>query len=273
MKSVDKERFGPWAVVTGASSGIGKEFARQLAASGLNLVLVARRESLLTELGLSLARQYHIEFRTLGSDLSDEGSLESIEVATRDLDVGLLVSNAGAGRPGDFLSLAKKELLHSVQLNALSHLHLAHHFGGRLTQRGYGGVLLVSAMGAADGIPYMAVDAASKALALSLGRAIHHEFKKFGVNVTVLLPTAVETPVLDKLGFDGIKLPAKPFSVERCVDEGLASLVANRPSRLVGRRFRIIDALVPTSMKTAINGTMLAKVLAARSRKRPETSS
>lgn len=264
MKLVDRNRFGPWAIVTGASSGIGKEFARQLAASRINLVLIARRESLLVELGRTLADQYDIAFRALGQDLSDEKSIETIQQATQDLDIGLLISNAGDGRPAEFLSLAKSELLQSVRLNALSHLHLVHHFGSRLTRRGRGGVLLVSAMGAAEGIPYMAVDAASKALVLSLGRALHHEFKKFAVNVTVLLPTAVETPVLAKLGFDAVKLPAKPFSVERCVDEGLAALAANRPSRLVGRLFRIVDAVVPTSTKTAMNGLLLAKVLATR---------
>lgn len=264
MTPVSKDRFGPWAVVTGASSGIGEEFARQLAASGLNVVLVARRGSALEELGLALAQRYSIEYKTLAVDLSDEGSFERIETSTRDLDVGLLVSNAGAGRPAEFLSLGEDELLQSVRLNALSHLRLAHHFGHRLARRGRGGILLVSAMGAGDGIPYMAADGAGKAFVLSLGRALHREFKKRGLNVTVLLPTVVETPVLAKLGFDAIKLPVKPFSVERCVDDGLSALVANRSSRLVGRLFRIIDAMVPASIKTAMNGALLAKVLAAR---------
>lgn len=264
MTRVDKNRYGPWALVTGASSGIGKEFARQLAASGVNLVLIARRLPALAELGSELARRYGIEYRTVGVDLSDERSFASLKDATRDLDVGLLVSNAGGGSPGEFLSLSEEEVLRSVRLNVVSHLRLAHHVGQGLTKRGRGGLLLVSAMGASDGIPFMAADAAGKAFVLSLGRALHHEFRKFGVNVTVLLPSFVETPVLAKLGFDAIRLPLRPYSVDRCVDEGLSALRRNRSSRLVGRMFRVIDTMVPTSVKTVLNVTLLAQVLLAR---------
>src|SRR5689334_20751200 len=96
---IDKHKFGPWAVVTGASSGIGKEFARQLAASGLHVVLVARRLPLLEELGSQLAREFGVQYRAVGVDLSEEDSLEKIMAVTNGLDVGLLISNAGAGNP------------------------------------------------------------------------------------------------------------------------------------------------------------------------------
>ena len=82
MTRIDQNRFGPWALVTGASSGIGKEFARQLAASGLNLVLVARRLSLLEDLGHQLANQFEIQYRAVGVDLTEPGFLETIEAAT-----------------------------------------------------------------------------------------------------------------------------------------------------------------------------------------------
>jgi len=91
---IDKNRFGSWAVVTGASSGIGQEFARQLAVSGLNLVLVARRLPLLEALGRRLSSEFGVQYRAVGVDLSDEGFLGKVEEATRDLEVGLLISNA-----------------------------------------------------------------------------------------------------------------------------------------------------------------------------------
>src|SRR5688572_18287434 len=97
MKRIDKDKFGPWAIVTGASSGIGREFERQLAASGINLVLAARRLALLEEVGCELANQYGIQYRVVGVDLTEEGFLEKIDQVTHNLDIGLLVSNAGAG--------------------------------------------------------------------------------------------------------------------------------------------------------------------------------
>src|SRR5216683_4085890 len=93
--ALDKERFGPWALVTGASSGIGKEFARQIAASGINIVLVARRKDLLEEVGVELSRRYGVEHRVVVLDVSREDFIGQLTSATDDLDIGLVVSNAG----------------------------------------------------------------------------------------------------------------------------------------------------------------------------------
>lgn len=261
---IDKDTFGPWAIVTGASSGIGKEFARQLAASGLHLVLAARRLSALEELGGGLAKEFGIHYRAIGVDLTAEDFLETIEAATHDLDIGLLISNAGAGIPGAFLTIERSALHSIVRLNVMAHLTLTHHFGQKLAQRRRGGVLLVSAMGASQGLPYLANDGGTKAYVLSLGEALHVEFQKVGVNVTVLLPSAVDTPVLAKLGLAADAMPIKPMSVEQCVAEGLAALNANRATHIPGRMFRIMDALLPRSVMTRMNGTMLAKAVAGK---------
>src|SRR5947209_19985385 len=97
---LDKQRFGPWALVTGASSGIGKEFARQIAAAGINLVLVARREALLQEVGRIIAADFKVDYRALAMYLSQEGFIEWLTRDTNYLDIGLCVSNAGTPNPG-----------------------------------------------------------------------------------------------------------------------------------------------------------------------------
>jgi short-subunit dehydrogenase len=261
MRHIEKNTFGPWAVITGASSGIGKEFARQLAASGLNLVLVARRLPLLEEIGHTLANDYGIDYRALALDLSQEGFLEPLEAATRDLDIGLVVSNAGTANPGEFLSSDPSLLHQTVRLSVLAHLNLAHHFGERLAARGRGGIILLSGMGASQGVPYMANDSATRAYVLTLGETLNVELKKHHVNVTVLLPSPTHTPLFDKIGLDATSTPLKPMTVEQCVSEGLAALSANRPSHLTGALYRIMNRLLPRSLFREMNGQMLLKVL------------
>src|SRR5258706_15570490 len=98
-ESIDKSFFGPWALITGASSGIGKEFARQIAASGINVVLVARRETLLKEAGVEFSKRYGVEHRVVVLDVSREDFIGQLASATVDLDIGLVVSYAGSGNP------------------------------------------------------------------------------------------------------------------------------------------------------------------------------
>ena len=261
---IDKKRFGPWALVTGASSGIGREFARQIAASGINVVLVARREALLDEVGKAIAKDFHVQFRTIVTDLSQAGFLENLAKATDDLDIGLVVSNAGTGNPGEFLKIDREELESLLRLNTLAHLDIAHHFGQKFALRGRGGLLLVGAMGASNGLPYMANDGAAKAYVHSFGEALHVELKPLGVHVTVLPPGSTETPVIAKLGLSPDTMPMKPTKVEQCVSEGLKALEANRSMVIPGRLNRIMNAVVPGSVARGMIASMLRKTLASR---------
>jgi uncharacterized protein len=263
---IDTERFGPWALITGASSGIGKEFARQLASSGINLVLVARRYAILEEVGQSLTREFGIEYRAVMADLSEDVFLHTVVQATHDLDLGLIVSNAGAARPGSFLEIDRAELINILRLNSLAHLQIAHHFGSRLAKRGRGGIVFVGAMGAAMGIPFLANDSATKAYVQVLGETLHFELEPVGVNVTVLLPGGVDTPIIEKFGLDPTSMPMKLISVEQCVREGLQALQKNRATHLPGRMNRIMQAAIPASMSRGMMGRMMAKGLVARAR-------
>lgn len=268
--TIDNTRFGPWAVVTGASSGIGREFARQLATSGINVVLVARRLSILQELGADLSANYGVQHRAAGVDLSESGSLESIVEATEDLDVGLLVSNAGTGKPGSFLSESLDFQRQIVRLNTIAHLELTHHYGHLLARRGRGGIVLVSALGAVHGIPYMANAAATKAYVASLGDSLHVELAKHGVNVSVLHPGPTRTPVLAEFGLENTRLPIPTTSVERCVAEALHALARNRARCIPGRLNRLMAAVTPPAITRSIMANMMSGPAQAAADAKPQ---
>ena len=262
--ALDKKRFGPWALVTGASSGIGKEFARQIAASGINVVLVARREKLLDEVGQGLANGFNVQYRNVVADLSREGFLDKLAEATNDLDIGLVVSNAGTGNPGEFLKLDRQLLQATLRLSTMAHLDITHHFGAKLAKRRRGGIVLAGAMGAENGVPLMANDGAAKAYVHSLGEALHYEFKPLGVCVTVLAAGFTDTAVLGKFGLDPKTMPLKPMSVEQSVSEALSGLRKNRSKVVPGRLNRIMNALVPAFLARTLEADLLGKALASR---------
>src|SRR5258708_25419149 len=244
--ALDKKRFGPWALVTGASSGIGKEFARQIAASGINIVLVARREDLLKEVGVEFSKRYGVEHRVVVLDVSRADCIGQLASATEDLDIGLVVSNAGTGNPGDFLKLDRQLHQATLRVGTMAHLDITHYFGAKLVKRGRGGLMLAGAMGAEAGVPRMANDGAAKAYVHSLGEALHYEFKPRGVYVTVLAAGFTNTAVLEKFGLEPKTMPMKPMSVEKCVSWPLAGLRKNPSKGISGQLTSLFAAPSPT---------------------------
>ena len=262
--NISKERFGPWALITGASSGIGREFARQIAASGMNVVLVARRETLLSELGAECSKQFGVEYRVAALDLSQEGFVKQLSSVTNDLDIGLVISNAGTGKPGRFLTNDNQEMAKLLRLNTLAHLDIAYHFGQKLARRGRGGILFVGAMGADKGVPYMANDAGAKAYVQSFAEALHVEWKSLGLHVTVLSPGPTDTPVIEKFGFNRKNMPVKPMKVGQCVREGLHALRDNRSLIIPGRVNRIMNAIIPARVVRSLQVSMFEKILGGK---------
>jgi short-subunit dehydrogenase len=262
MKNIiDKNKFGPWAIVTGASSGIGEGFARQLAADGLNLVLVSRRISLMEELGAELAEKFKIKYRVVEADLSEDIAIKTIIDATDDLEVGLLISNAGTGNPRRFLDDEVADHKYILQLNVISYLSLTHYFGRKMVARKEGGIVLTGAMGATHGVPYMANAGATKGYISTLGKGLHIEFKEFGVHVTVLLTSPIDTAnmTFTKVGYTKENTPVKPISVEQCVRETLLALSKNKMTVIPGRKFRIMNALTTGSTSRAMIATLMKK--------------
>ncbi len=201
----------------------------------------------------------------LAMDLSEEGFIEKLDDATYDLDIGLVVSNAGTGNPGEFLKHDRQLLQATLRLNTMAHLDITHHFGQKLGERRRGGIILVGALGAENGIPCMANDGGAKAYVHSLGEALHYEFKPLGVYVTVLAAGVTNTAVIDKFGLNPKTMPMKPMSVEQCVSEGLSGLRKNRSRVVPGRLNRIMNALVPASLTRKMLADLLGKGLASKS--------
>jgi short-subunit dehydrogenase len=187
-------QYGPWALVAGASEGLGAEFATQLAARGLHLVLVARRRELLDTLSAQLRERYAVEIRVLALDLGREDIGQAILDATADLEIGLLVYNAAVSQIGACLDTPLETHLQEIAVNCRAPLILTHLLGQRMVQRGRGGILLMSSMSASQGTAMVANYGATKAYNQVLAEGLWEELRGQGVDVLASLPAPVRTP-------------------------------------------------------------------------------
>jgi uncharacterized protein len=187
------ERYGPWALVTGASAGIGAEFARQLSEMGLNLVFVARRRKRLEDLARDLESRSKVQVRIVTADLSQPDFLQVILSVTNSLEVGLLVNNAGFGLAGHFLEHALEEELRLLDVNCRAPLILTHVFGRQMAERKRGGIIFVSSVSGYIATPYESSYAASKVYELFLAESLRYELGKEGVDVLALCPGSTDT--------------------------------------------------------------------------------
>ncbi|MFT5906286.1 MAG: short-subunit dehydrogenase [Cryomorphaceae bacterium] len=210
------------ALVTGASSGIGEEFAVQLAAEGWDLVLIARRGELLEGLAAKLRNQNKVSVDVLVCDLSEPSAANSVTEFAPEID--LLVSNAGFGYPGDFGSKGQDDDTRLVQLNCMTPMQLAHYYLPKMKQAKSGKILFVSSSLGFQGVPHMAQYSATKGYLINLGEALHWEGKADGVEVSVLCPGATDTPGKDHFDIDYSKLPIKWMPVEKVVKTALKNL-------------------------------------------------
>lgn len=202
FSKVEKERlknkYGPWALVTGASSGIGRELAERLAEAGLNLILAARRQSLLIELASDVRSRYNINTHTIEADVSTQKGVADIMNVANDLDVGLLVAAAGFGTSGLFIKSNLEEELNMLQVNCAASLTLTHHFVKKFTERKRGGIVLLSSIVSFQGVPNAAHYAATKAYIQTLAEALSVELRNSGVDVLAAAPGPVNTGFADR---------------------------------------------------------------------------
>jgi short-subunit dehydrogenase len=253
-------RYGKWALVTGASAGIGFEFAKQLAAEGMNLVLVARRQELLAARAAELASEFGIEATPIVCDLTDEGAVESLFQQVSHRQIAVAVLNAGTETTGHFTKVSLERHIRLQRLNIEVPLRMASLFGRAMVDRGRGGLIFVASLFGYQGVPLMANYAASKAYILSLGEALNAEMKQFGVDVLVVSPGLTDTDMPAKMPVDFRKMPITRSAPPQVVSTALDALgkKATVVPGLLNKFYAWQNRLVPRSWPVKLFGFLLA---------------
>jgi len=242
---------GKWALVTGASAGIGVALAEELARGGTHLVLTARRKDRLDALARRLTHEHKIEAQVFPADLADPGAPEAVFAFTRDkgIEIDLLINNAGFGKYGEFYAVAEERLLEMVQLNCSAVVHLTHLFVQGMVARRRGDILILASTASFQAVPYISTYAATKAFDLLFAEGLAEELKPYGIRVCALCPGSTESEFHVVAGQD--KFIHRAETAQRVARTGLKALAAGKSyvisglgnylgahgERLVPRRF------------------------------------
>ncbi|WP_419535080.1 SDR family NAD(P)-dependent oxidoreductase [Endozoicomonas sp.] len=257
------KQYGSWALITGASAGIGRTFAEVLAKKGLNLILVARRESLLDELAQQLEQHHEISTRVIVADMSDTSEVNRVIEQSADLEIGLVIPNAGIETHELFDQQSWQQVDSLLQINMAAPTRLAHHFAGQMRQRGRGGILFVSSIMAYMPSAYLAQYAASKAYIQLLAEGMHKELKSSGVDVTVLAPGLTDTDMGQSVTGGLNAMFRQPLMDPKAVVQAGLSALGKRPVRIAGWMNQLnvfmVSRLLPRAFSTALTHKMFNK--------------
>jgi uncharacterized protein len=263
------QRYGPWALVAGASDGVGAAFADALAQRGLNVVLLARRQAVLDEVAEDIRDRHGVETRTLAIDLAAPGASAAVASATADLEIGFLVYCAGADPDfRHFLSNSIEAAEAMVQRNCVVPMQLCHHFAAPMVGRGRGGIVVFGSGAGFVGGPSMVAYGASKAFDMVFAEALWSELHGKGVDVIGLILGKTDTPALRKLEHQRGTLasedetPADAVPVSDVIDEAFANLT-NGPTVLVGEQMRGVGQLLASMDRNDAARLMAQSVAAA----------
>ncbi len=253
-----RRRYGPWALVAGASEGLGAAFARALAARGLDLILVARRAEVLEATGRAIEEQYGVQVRKKALDLARPDLVAALAQDTGGgAEVGLVVYNAAFSIIGEFFDAPIEEHLKEIDVNCRGPLALIHHFGSEMLERGRGGIVLMSSMAAFQGSPLITNYAATRAYNLLLAEGLWDELRERGIDVAACCAGATRTPNYEASMPKTESALVPVLAPEAVVEEALAAL-GRRPSIIPGRVNRFVSfllhRLLPRRMAIAIMG-------------------
>lgn len=254
------QKYGPWALIAGASEGIGLSYAEQLAEQGINLILLSRREALLQEKAEEIKAKYPVEIHVQAVDLTGPNLEAEINQLAEGREIGMMIYNAGAMHGAAlFHDNDMSTALQLVDLNCRGPVIMSHILGGKMRDRGRGGIILMGSLVGLGGGAYVAGYSASKAYDQVFGQSLWAELKPFGVDVMVLTTGATDTPAMANSGveFSEFGVPMTPDDVAR---EGLENL-GNGPTWVPGEQNRanvamfkenpvevVIDAMTQGSM-------------------------
>jgi len=261
-----KQRYGDWALIVGASYGMGSEFAHRLASEGINCILLARTASRLQELKDELQSQYGIEVITVATDLYHSGASDLMRQAAGDREVGLLIYNAGASSTSvRFVEGDLKTWKGLAQMNVQTVIECCHYFAGLMAKRGRGGIILMGSHAAFGGTSKLSVYTASKGFMANFGDTLWVELKDKGVDVLNMLISSADTPTMrDSMKKAGIEITdamglGKPEDIVSVAlrelnngpsfvypDDELAS--ANEPTKGAARREHVIESTRITNL-------------------------
>lgn len=253
--------YGPWAVVTGASDGIGRAFAIALAQEGFSLILVARRRPELDALASSLKQRFGVEARPLAADLSSHAETARLDRETRELDIGLLVAAAGFGVSGPFVEASQLTELGMIDVNCRALAQSAQDFSRRFVARGRGGLVLMSSVVAFQGVPRAANYAATKAYVQTLAEGLSLELSGKGVDVLASAPG----PVVSGFGLRaGMKIAKgqTPEEVARGTLRALGRQTTVRPG-VLAKALEASLALLPRTLRMRVMGEVMASMTGA----------
>lgn len=257
------ERYGPWAVVAGASEGLGAAFGHEAARRGLDVVLVARRAEALGAVRNDIVSATGREVRCVALDLAEPEAAASLDRMLATLDVGLLVYNAALAPVGEFVDVPLDDQLRAVDVNVRSPLSLAHTFARRFAKRGRGGLVLLSSLTAFQGSPFVATYGATKAFALALAEGLWFELAPRGVDVLAVCAGATRTPGYLRRSARGAPGELEPEQVAR---EALAQL-ARGPFMIPGCFNRLaswcLRRLLPRRASIRMMGSQTRKLTGA----------
>ena len=264
MKSY-KEKYGPWALVTGGTSGIGDAIANELASKGLNIVLVARNADALESKAAFFFFFYKVDSLSVSADLATNEGIEKVFSATKDLTVGLLAVAAGLEVNGAFEKNDIQKELKVIQVNINATLLLTHHFSKLMVARGIGGILLVASLSGHMPNPFLSNYAGTKAYVLNFGASLYGEMKPKGVDVTVLSPGLTNTPMVQDNGVDFSKTPMQAMSPESVAKTGVNAL-GKQLIAIPGGMNKMMAFMAkhsPLQMQAKMNANMMKKALSA----------
>ena len=241
------DRYGPWAVVLGASEGLGAAYAEELAGRGVNVVVAARRSAPLHEVADSLHRAHGVETRVAVLDLAAEDLVTTLRTVTDGLDIGLVVYNATGHFIGPFLDETLDHALEQVAINVRGVLAVCHHFAGQMLTRGHGGLVLMGSGAGIAGTAGLAVYSATKAFDLTLAQALHLEWRDRGVDVLGVIAPAIDTPNFRRqFDHDPRSLPQPPLApaqVAREVLDALGAEMEMMPGEAGRQGYALLSAL------------------------------